>query len=82
MPGSWLLFSLILFLSGPVEEARFSYVPPFSEGVAAVCLGCQAKQEGEHLFMAGGRWGYINRKGELLIPPAFEEAKSFDKGRA
>jgi hypothetical protein len=76
------LFSLIPFLSGPVQAARFSYALRFSEGLAAVCSGCQAKQENERASTAGGKWRCINRKAKLLLSLVFEEGKSFENGRA
>jgi len=32
--------------------------------------------------MVGGKWGFINRRGELVIPLTFEEARGFENGRA
>jgi hypothetical protein len=54
----------------------------FAEGLAAVCDGCREVAEGEHRGVKGGRWGFINRAGNLVIPLQFEEAGRFKKGRA
>ena len=32
--------------------------------------------------MKGGRWGFIDARGRLVIPMQFEEADAFEKGRA
>jgi len=65
-----------------VIPPAFSFALPFSEGLAAFCVGCQEVAEGEHQAMRGGRWGFINRKGEPVIPAQFEEAGGFENGRA
>jgi len=62
--------------------ARFDFTAPFSDGLAAFCLGCREKKEGEHSSMEGGTWGFINKKGVVVIPPRFEKAGSFEQGKA
>jgi hypothetical protein len=37
---------------------------------------------GEHSFWEGGKWGYINRRGNIGIAAHFDSVKNFDKGRA
>ncbi len=51
-----------------VIEAKFDFARPFSDGKAAVCEGCREEGDGEHKMMVGGRWGYINRQGEVVVP--------------
>jgi hypothetical protein len=80
--GNRFLFYLILFLSVALQAARFSCALRFSEGLAALRLEYQAKQENEHPSTAGGKWGSINRKAKLLLPLVFEEAKISENGRA
>jgi hypothetical protein len=65
-----------------VTAAKYEFALPFSEGLAAVCQGCKKEAMGEHYRMAGGKWGYINHKGEIAIPLQYDEAESFDKSRA
>jgi len=43
----------------------------FSEGLAAICIGGKSKSEGEYSYWEGGKWGYINKKGEIVVPPKF-----------
>jgi hypothetical protein len=38
--------------------------------------------EGEHRRVKGGKWGFIDRHGVLVIPLQFSEAGSFENGRA
>lgn len=47
----------------------------FSEGLAAVRID-------PHTSDAGALWGYINKKGELVIPPMFYSALNFSEGVA
>jgi hypothetical protein len=65
-----------------VIKPRFDFVLPFHEGLAAVCIGCRPKQEGEHTAMVGGKWGFINKKGKLVIEPTFDAAESFEGDKA
>jgi hypothetical protein len=55
---------------------------PFREGRAAVCRGCMAEADGEHRAIKGGAWGYIDRKGDLVIPLRYEAAAAFENGKA
>lgn len=65
-----------------VIAAKFDFVRPFSEGLAAFCEGCREKPEGEHRMVRGGKWGFINRTGETVIPPKFDEVEVYRNGQA
>jgi hypothetical protein len=52
---------------------RFSYRSPPTQVKEAA---------GEHRIFAGGRWGFINRKGAIVVPLRIECAESFQNGRA
>ncbi|HSR52174.1 MAG TPA: WG repeat-containing protein [Acidobacteriota bacterium] len=65
-----------------VIQPRFEFALPFSEGLAAVCKGCTRENHGEHWSAVGGNWGYIDRSGRESIPFAYDEAASFEGGRA
>ncbi|MDP2996135.1 MAG: WG repeat-containing protein [Bryobacterales bacterium] len=65
-----------------VIEAKFAFALPFSEGLAAVCQRCKKIREGEHAVVMGGEWGFIDGRGNLVIPFGFEQAGRFDHGRA
>lgn len=43
---------------------------PFKKGRALVCTDCKRNLSDEegHTMMTGGLWGYINKKGEEIIP--------------
>lgn len=51
-----------------VIDPRYDFAFPFENGIAAVCNNCISKSEGEHSYMEGGKWGAINRQGEVIIP--------------
>jgi hypothetical protein len=76
---------------------RFQFAADFCEGLAAVnegglpflavdfAWGCpMVDRTGRRPCypMMGGKWGYINRSGELVIPLQFDEAQSFADGLA
>ena len=63
-------------------EARFDWAMPFSDGLAAVCNGCMLVKHEEHGRIEGGRWGYVDRNGKLVIPLKFDSASGFEAGRA
>ena len=51
-------------------RTRYDWGEPFAGGRAAVCIGCvEVRMDGgEHMMMAGGRWGVIDRHGRELVP--------------
>lgn len=53
-----------------VVAPRFDWGWPFSNGLALVCLGCRLHQASgdEHTEVIGGTWGYIDRRGDLVVP--------------
>lgn len=65
-----------------VIPPRFDYAAPFSYGLAAVCMGCTERADGEHTSWQGGRWGYTDKQGRIAIAPVYEAADPFEKGRA
>ena len=73
-----------------VVEPRYDFALPFSEGLAAVCKGCkknpviddEGKPSDEHFIYSGGKWGYINKKGKIIIPFKYNEAGNFKNGKA
>jgi len=65
-----------------VIQAKYAFARPFSEGLAAVCDSCKEVLEAEHTAVTGGKWGFINTRGDLVIPLQFEDAGSFENGKA
>lgn len=66
-----LLAATIFALSGCGSSPgpKYRNVTSYSEGLAAV----QA---------SSGKWGFVNEKQQWVIQPQFEDAKSFQTGRA
>lgn len=54
-----------------VVEPVWDFAFPFEDGLAVVCQECgiePACPGCEHSEVTGGRWGYIDRKGEVVVP--------------
>jgi len=49
----------------------FAY--PFERGSARVCMGC-VPTGGEHKTVTGGKWGYIDQRGIVVVPVAYDAA--------
>jgi hypothetical protein len=52
-----------------VVPREWDFAFPFEGGVARVCTGCTARRHsgGEHSEVVGGRWGYIDREGNVVV---------------
>lgn len=61
---------------------QFDFALPFQEGLSAVCMGCKRERHGVHDFWTGGKYGYINKKGTIVIAIQFDGAAPFEKGTA
>ena len=62
--------------------AIFDFVLPFSDGLAAFCLGCKQVSQDEYHRMERGKWGYINKTGEIVVDPDYDKAGPFINGKA
>jgi len=65
-----------------VIPAIFEFVLPFSEGLAAFCEKCKEVRHDEYKRIEGGKWGYINKSGEIVVDPEYDKAGSFKDGQA
>ncbi len=63
-------------------KAQFEFVRPFSEGLAAFCVSCSTRLQGEHTQLFGGKWGYIDKQGNIAIPATFDVAYNFENEKA
>ena len=67
-------------------EPKFITAQSFSQGLAAVCvegdLAYSKDDYNKDHNPTGGRWGYINRLGEWVFPPQFDQAGPFIYGVA
>ena len=66
---------------------QFDDAYAFSEGLARVNFGGRLEWTGKGKtavlsMIAGGKWGYIDRTGKLVLPPAYQLASDFSEGLA
>lgn len=54
----------------------------FQTDISPVSNAIQPYSEGLTAFQENGKWGYINKSGNLVIPAQFEEARAFKNGLA
>jgi hypothetical protein len=56
---------------------------PFSEGLAAVCVGAKWGMLSESFFGREAKWGFINSRGEMVIPAKYYDVSlHFSEGLA
>ncbi len=58
---------------------RFNFIGDYGDGLYPVNHGGSPNQHG---FMTGGKWGYIDQRGELVIPYRYDDAEPFSDGLA
>jgi hypothetical protein len=63
-------------------KPQFDIAMPFCNGYSAVCIGGKSIIEDEHSINVGGKWGYINKSGKLVIQPIYDRAWSVKDGKA
>jgi hypothetical protein len=62
-----------------IIPARFDCVYPFTKGFAAFNVGGFKEEFGEYWRWKDGLWGYINKKGVIVIDPKFSSFSTDDK---
>jgi hypothetical protein len=67
-----------------VVKAKYTYVSPFSCGLAAVNIGGEMTDNYDYTetYYIGGKWGFINPKGIVIIPLKYDEVYDFSDGMA
>lgn len=61
-----------------IIPAQFDFASPFKEGLASFSIGGRMeKLNKEHSTWTGGLWGFINKKGQVVIRPRFAYAYQF-----
>lgn len=62
---------------------QFDAALPFKDGLAAYCQGCSTIQDGEHIKWEGGKWGFVDSSGRIVIEAQYEKViSSFENGIA
>ena len=59
---------------------QYAAARPFENGYAAVCPDCETKTDGEYSSWVNGKWGLIDKNGEVVIQPQFEEIREVAEG--
>jgi hypothetical protein len=62
-----------------VIKPAYDFAFPFDQGRAAVCTGCKAVPQGEHVSIEGGTWGAIDKAGTVVIPLELTREALFQK---
>lgn len=78
------LFGLYRTDGSLLLEPNYAAIGPYSDGMAAVSLTGEwaaGAEDGEPRFQ-GGRFGYVDGDGLLLVPMQFKQAFPFSEGRA
>lgn len=56
----------------------YDFAFPFQDGVSLVCNGCKQQADGEHTEMVGGKWGFINISGNVVIPISYSKQAAIE----
>lgn len=59
-----------------VIEPIYEFAYPFKNGFSQVAQGVKKEQMGEYTFIEVDKWGFLNKKGELVIPYRFDKVLS------
>lgn len=64
-----------------VIEPQFDFAYSFKDSKSMVCNGCKEEKEpnGEHTMIVGGKWGIINKKGEVILPLEYDIQEVYTK---
>lgn len=79
-PTSKPLFGYVDRTGKIVIRPQFGYAEDFSEGLARISFGGQhgvIKDRARIIDSQGGKHGYINKTGEFVVSPKFDEAYDF-----
>ena len=83
-----LKYTLIDTTGSFLFEPQFDFIGEYGNGLCPVLIGSQPQElvlypdKYESLSVKGGKWGFINREGEMKINPIYDEAKPFKNGYA
>jgi hypothetical protein len=73
------LFGYFDTLGNVVITPQFNYAEYFKNGFAKVNIGGNYGEYGEGWsYIEGGKWGFINKKGEFVVQPIFEIKNEWD----
>ena len=61
---------------------KYNYIGEFNDGLAMVFIGKLEMSIAESIYPTKGKYGFINQKGEEIIPLKYDDAMSFSDGKA
>ena len=61
-----------------VIKPVYDFAFPFEKGVAIVGNGCSFVPNGEYTGVDGGKWGAINKKGEIVYPVIYAKDELYE----
>ncbi len=65
-----------------VVPPKYDAAYPFQEGLAAFCVGCRNERMGEVSMWKDGQWGFLDKKGKVVIEPIFDKVNiGFKSGK-
>lgn len=64
-----------------IIEPQFFAASPFTNSLAKVSYVGETQKTGEHIMTVNGKWGIINKKGELLLPCYYDEIHFLENGK-
>lgn len=67
------------FINSALDEVikpAWDFAFPFEDGLSMVCQGCVSLRVvgSEYSEMVGGKWGFIDKKGQVVVPVIYEKA--------
>lgn len=66
-----------------VIAPKFDAAYSFSDSLAAVCQGCTEEKMDEYTMWVGGKWGFIDTEGKMVIPAQYDRVVAhFENGKA
>lgn len=76
--GKWGVYSLEKKIF--IVPFEYEYISGYGEGLFTFCVGGRVS-DFEHK-PKGGKWGYINNSGEIIIDAVYDNASRFEEGYA
>jgi hypothetical protein len=64
-----------------VISPKYFFAYPFEQGLSAFNEGGKKEKMDEYHYTAGGKWGFIDKKGEVVFPPVFDSVSNLDNGK-
>lgn len=68
-----------------IIKAEYEFVSPFQNNYATFCVGCKKvllKEGSELIKRVGGKWGIIDKKGNVIVEAIYDNPIIFEKHKA